>query len=563
VTSAPSERAAALELARTGDVAGAVRILRPLADETDDPEDRLLLGRLAFVATDFPEAQGQLERAYRGFQTKSLPRRAALAATMLATLYFDGLGEQVVAQGWRARALRLLEHEEPCVEMGYALLGLTGASVPSAEELEVDAHTALDLAHRFHDRALECKALGDWGLSLVSMGRIDEGMARLDEAFTMIIGGDCRDPGVISQTVCSMLSACDRCGDVMRAETWIRFVERLALENQIAAVHTFSHCWSAFGSVLCQVGRWTEAETALRTALTRGASSFNSNKLQTRAALADLWTRQGRLDEAARLMDDVADRVEVMGPRARLYLAQGRYDLAAAVARRALLQLSGDRLRASSLLLIVVDAELSQGNVDAAEEAARQMLRLSEGAETVVLAAQAELALGTTALARGEQEHAAERFDAGIGALPGENWPLVRAALHLGLARARSNSSPAEAIVNAEAALSIYERVGAPEASVAAEVLRALGVSVTPAPAPPGALDVLSRREREVLDLLAEGSSNSEVAERLFISAKTAEHHVGSILRKLGFRNRAEAAAFAASFRITSGRSSPTRRWGV
>jgi hypothetical protein len=149
VTSGLSERAAALELAGTGDIAGAVRILRRLADQTDDPEDRLLLGRLAFVATNYPLAQAQLERAYRDFQAKSSPRRAALAATTLASLFFDGLGEQVVAQGWRARALRLLEHEEPCVEKGYALLGLTGASVPSAEELEADARTALDLAHRF------------------------------------------------------------------------------------------------------------------------------------------------------------------------------------------------------------------------------------------------------------------------------------------------------------------------------------------------------------------------------------------------------------------------------
>ena len=554
VTDAPAQRLAAMDLAGKGDFSGATVILRRIAEVSNEPEDRFRLGTMAYLITDIGEAQDQFERAYRDFQLRNLPRRAAMAATMLGRIQFEMFDDKVVGRAWLARALRLLEREEPCVEKGYVLVGLFGAYVDNVDDLEVSASTALDIAHRFQDRDLECKALGDSGLALVSMGRVRDGMARLDEAFTMILGGDCTNPAVINQVACSLISACERCGDVPRAAAWLRFIESsVPAAGEGPAVHLFAHCWAAFGSLLCHVGRWQDAETALRMALAKGEASYRFLKVTTRATLADLWIYQGRLEEAARLIDETMDRVEIMGPRARLYLAQEKYDLAAAVARQALRQLSGDQLRAASLLLVLVEAELGGGKISAAEAAALQLQHMAESAEVAAATAQAAVALGKTAMAKEESELAVQRFAAGLVTL-GDSYPLLRARLHLELARAYASNAQAETILNAEAALSIYQRLGAPEAGQAAELLKAQGRTVTVASPPPTAMDVLSRREREVLPLLAKGLSNPAIAQRLVISPKTVEHHVSNILSKLGLRNRAEAAAFAASFRINQDR---------
>jgi DNA-binding CsgD family transcriptional regulator len=55
----------------------------------------------------------------------------------------------------------------------------------------------------------------------------------------------------------------------------------------------------------------------------------------------------------------------------------------------------------------------------------------------------------------------------------------------------------------------------------------------------------LTARELEVLALIAQGLRNAEVADRLFVSEKTVDHHVSAVLRKLGARTRGEASAEA------------------
>jgi len=123
--------------------------------------------------------------------------------------------------------------------------------------------------------------------------------------------------------------------------------------------------------------------------------------------------------------------------------------------------------------------------------------------------------------------------------------PLEVGRTRMLLAEAVHADATEVAVAEARAALTLFEELGAAgDADAAASWLRAHGA--TAARAGPRGLSALTKRERGVLAVVGEGLSNPEIAERLYISRRTVEHHVAAILSKLGLRNRAEAAAYAA-----------------
>jgi DNA-binding NarL/FixJ family response regulator len=122
-----------------------------------------------------------------------------------------------------------------------------------------------------------------------------------------------------------------------------------------------------------------------------------------------------------------------------------------------------------------------------------------------------------------------------------EEEPDLYAALRVGAAGYLTKDMPPGDLI--EAVLAVARGEPRIAAAMASRMLAELGGS--PA-APEDPLGALSDREREVLTLLSEGLRNREIAERLVISEATVKTHVRHVLEKLRFRNRAEAAAFAA-----------------
>jgi len=261
------------------------------------------------------------------------------------------------------------------------------------------------------------------------------------------------------------------------------------------------------------------------------------------ARLAELRLRQGRLEEAAQLVSGHEDHPRAVEVSIELLIERGELGLAEERLEWRLRSLADDHPRAAPLLRLLVDLRLRSGDAGGAREASDRLMKLARAHDLPVLIGTAEFWIAR-ACAAGGDDAASVHFETALEIFRRLGMPHEEGRARLGLAHEFAAHGSAElALAEGRSALEIFERLGARrDVDAAAALLRSLGVASR---AGPRGLGELTRREREVLELLGYGLSNPEIAERLFISPKTAEHHVSRILRKLDLRSRQEAASYA------------------
>jgi DNA-binding CsgD family transcriptional regulator len=499
------------------------------------------VGRARYFAADYRGAIDAHERAFAAYRDEADLLGAGRAARAVSWLYGNLHGDWVVGHAWLARGARVLaEAGEDSREHGWIEV-MAAFDEPPGEARERRLRLALELARRFGDHDLEVMAVGRLGHTYVLVGRVEEGMLMLDEALAAVCAGEVHDLAVSESCFCGMFQACERAQDVPRVEQWMRTADDVARRRNLVQIGAF--CRAHYASVLTAAGRWEEAEDELDQAARLFERSYAANRAGVLVRLADLRVRQGRLEEAAVLLDGLDQHREATRTVAAIHLARGEAALALEAVHRGLAEPTVHAPVAASLLTLAVDAHLARGDVAEAEATARRLEELAARHGGHYVRAVAALAAGRVCLASGSGDARACLREA-LAAFSLAQMPVELARVRLELARAVAEEQPEVAVAEARSALEAFElRRAARDADAAASLLRSLGAAGRHAPRL-GAQ--LTSREHEVLELLGHGLSNREIAERLFITRKTAEHHVGRVLAKLGVRSRAEAAAYAA-----------------
>jgi DNA-binding CsgD family transcriptional regulator/tetratricopeptide (TPR) repeat protein len=501
------------------------------------------------------------------------PARDPLRAAILHERLGEYLANAEAALGEYSKALSLLPVE--CGRERARILAAKALALHFLQrwnESRACAEEALAMAQEAGGRSEEGYARNVLGLVLGFLGDPTEGERQVREAKRIADEiGVAEDEARAYAHLAEVLRLQGRIADAFGV-----MLEGEKLAARMGMTGSFGHGMSLFAAEdLMRLGRWHEAEERLRWTARLNLGHFGEllqHSLEGRLAAVrgETETASSRLTQARAMCDDhtLAEYLsDVHVGFAELALWGGRPDEARSEIAEALRQVEGrgDPLYTPVLFWLGVRAE-----ADAATAARAQGREREEQSATDLIGALEQLiarssikeaapeALAYLTLCRAEQMRlagapAAEAWAEAAAAWERldqpyqeayARWREAEALLVAGQARAQAAAVLGRA---REAALQLGAGplMGEIEALARAARLelshREEAEAAEAEPPPLG----LTARELEVLGLIAEGCTNPQIAERLFISQKTASVHVSHILGKLGAENRVQAAGIA------------------
>jgi ATP/maltotriose-dependent transcriptional regulator MalT len=455
------------------------------------------------------------------------------------------------------RALRLVP--EPSLVRVAVLAPLSRALVLLGrwEEARPINEETLTLSERFDEECTVADALNNLAIAEAAEGRFAEAMALLDTARAR--AEHAHDGETMVRSMVNQSDALEAGGEseaaVETAQRAVTLAESLgrARTQGISAANNLTEAQIT-------LGRWDDAietfERAIELCLPPGLRGVH---LLNRGQIAAL---RGEGEVAARFVDELRALAAIDDPYPQQVLplasltiewrlAEGDVPGAIEATRRAITEhdLARDVRHTWPILVAGMRACAAQPDVALARRI--QAIADATPAYGPVMAARRATVAAESSRAGGDLDQSAWDDVASAWEALGSPHPLAYALLRSAEAAVTAGARD-EASARLSRAAEIADRLGAKP--LRAEIgLLARRSRITLAGATPEAgrpVFGLTAREQEVLRLVAEGRSNRDIAEELFISAKTASVHVSNILGKLGVASRGEAAATAHRLRL-------------
>jgi len=553
------------------------RALELWPEEDDDPGGRLelleRLGQCAELSGDLVEATKAWREVASAQRADVDPLRRAEVERRLANAYdLQGIHDRALASR-RAAADAYARGGEPAdaaLELLSAAAHLDSAGrLTGALEQVAEAHALADRAGRSD---LVARALGIEGTVRAKLGQVDAGLELARAGLALALAHDV--DGAAVDAYQRLANALENAAELTEAKEAYAAAYELCEEQ--GAGSSAAVCLICISYILFRTGEWDRC-AELDRQLLRSEDSPLGVRLAAKQHAAYIAASRGQARRARRLLNqtigygELHDRQrwliwEVLG-QAWIDALEGLTEDAVERCRELVARWgAAESLPYQIPALRWATTFLAQQGEEAdARAAAEAVIRLGSVAATAEALGALAHALGEVALLDGDPEHACLHFVQALDVIRPLELPYETALtlLRAGAAFAAAGDRDA-AVAHTVDAYRTAHRLGArPLAREAARQLDGLGERVELRLGRRAARDVeqhgLTRRELEVLRLVAVGRTNREIARELYLSSRTVDMHVRNMLGKLNCRSRTEAAHRAAELKLLGG----DRKYGI